>query len=254
VSAFDLGERRAVVTGAASGIGRATALALARAGARVVIGDLNETEGEATAGAVRDRGGDATFAAVDVSDAERMRAFLETAAGTLGGLDVIVNNAGLQRSGRVTDLAESDWDALMAVNPRSCFLGAKYGVPHLRASGGGAIVNMASLAGLKGGPGQTAYAASKGAIIAFSKALAAELGPDGIRVNAICPGWVDTPFNEPPIDFMGGVERQAEMVRATVPLGRQGNVDEIADAIVFLASDAASYMTGHALVVDGGVY
>ncbi len=254
MSACDLTGRRVVITGAASGIGRAGALALSAAGARLVIGDLDEAGGEATAATVRERGGEAAFAAVDVSEYARLRAFIDGAAATLGGLDAIVNNAGLQRSGHVTELDEGVWDALMAVNPRSCFLGAKYGVPHLRAAGGGAIVNMASLAGLKAGPGQTAYAASKGAIVAFSKALAAELGPDGIRVNALCPGWVDTPFNQPAIDFMGGAERQADMVRASVPLGRQGRVEEIADVIVFLASDAASYMTGHALVVDGGVH
>lgn len=254
MSLFDLDGRRVVVTGAGSGIGRAAVLALTGAGARVVIGDIDEPAGEETAQLARERGGEASFAAVDVSNPERMRAFIDGASDTLGGLDVIVNNAGLQRSARVTELDEGDWDRLMAVNPRSCFLGAKYGVPHLRRAGGGAIVNMSSLAGLKAGPGQTAYAASKGAIVAFSKALAAELGPHGIRVNALCPGWVDTPFNQAPIDFMGGVERQAEMVRRTVPLGRQASVEEIAGVIVFLASDAASYMTGHALVVDGGVY
>ena len=127
-------------------------------------------------------------------------------------------------------------------------------MPYLRLRGGGAIVNVASLAGLKGGPGMTAYSASKGAIVAFTKALAAELAPDTIRVNAMCPGWIDTPFNQPAIDFMGGREAQEAVVRQIVPLQRQGTPDEIAAGILFLASDASSYMTGQALVIDGGVF
>jgi dihydroanticapsin dehydrogenase len=142
----------------------------------------------------------------------------------------------------------------MEVNPRSCFLGAKYGLPFLVQRGGGVIVNVASLAGLKGGPGMTAYSASKGAIIAFTKALAAELAPANIRVNAMCPGWIDTPFNQPAIDFMGGREVQDRVVEQIVPLGRQGVPEEIATGMLFLASDASSYMTGQALVIDGGVY
>jgi NAD(P)-dependent dehydrogenase (short-subunit alcohol dehydrogenase family) len=242
----------AVITGAATGIGKATAKHFVRDGARVVIGDINEEAARAT---VAELGGDdkARFVRADVSRASDMEALMETAAEVLGGLDVIVNNAGIQRSGAVTEFPESEWDALMAVNPKSCFLAARYGVPHLRRRGGGAIVNTASIAGLKGGPGMTAYSASKGAIVAFSKALAAELAPDGIRVNSICPGWIDTPFNQPAIDFMGGRERQEKIVRASVPLGVQGTPDQIAPGIAFLASDAASYITGQALVVDGGL-
>lgn len=114
-------------------------------------------------------------------------------------------------------------------------------------------MNVASIAGLKGGPGMTAYSASKGAIIAFTKALAAELGPEGIRVNSVCPGWIDTPFNQPAIDFMGGREKQEHIVTQTVPMGRQGIPDEIAPGIAYLASDASSYMTGQTLVIDGGL-
>jgi dihydroanticapsin dehydrogenase len=172
----------------------------------------------------------------------------------MGGIDVIVNNAGVQRSGRVTEFSEADWDLLMDVNPRSFFFGAKYGVPYLVQHVGGVIVNVASLAGLKGGPGMTAYSASKGAIIAFTKALAAEVAPANIRVNAMCPGWIDTPFNQPAIDFMGGRDVQDRVVEQIVPLGRQGAPEEIATGMLFLASDASSYMTGQALVIDGGVY
>jgi NAD(P)-dependent dehydrogenase (short-subunit alcohol dehydrogenase family) len=170
-----------------------------------------------------------------------------------GRLDVIVNNAGVQRSGAVTEFDERDWDLLLGTNPRSCFLTAKHGVPLLAANEtGGTIVNVSSIAGLKGGPGQTAYSASKGAIVAFSRALAAELASQAIRVNCLCPGWVDTPFNAPAIAFMGGRDKQDEMIAATVPLGRQGRPEEIARTIAFLALDDSSYMTGQAIVVDGG--
>jgi len=235
--------KRVVITGTAANIGRATALLFAREGAALVVSDVDPRARE-TADEARAAGAEATFVRADVTSSEEMRRLMDTAAETMGGIDAIVNNAGLQRSGAVTEFAEDDWDALMRVNPRSCFLGAKFGVPHLRRSGGGAIVNMASLAGVKGGPGMTAYSASKGAIVAFTKALAAELAPDRIRVNAICPGWIDTPFNQPAIDFMGGREEQANVIAASVPLGRQGVPDEIAAGILFLASDLSSYMTG----------
>ena len=245
--------RRVVITGAVANIGAATARLFAEEGARLLIGDLDSAAQE-TAEQVAAQGGEASFVQTDVSQAEQVRRLLDEAAARLGGVDVIVNNAGLQRSGAVTEFPESEWDALMAINPRSCFLAAKYGVPHLRAAGGGVIVNTASLAALKGGPGMTAYSASKGAIVAFSKALAAEVARDGIRVNAICPGWVDTPFNQPAIAFMGGPEEQAEVIRRVVPMGRQAVSEEIAEGMLFLASDMSSYMTGQALLIDGGVF
>ena len=185
---MQLDGKSAVITGAATGIGRTTALLFAREGAQVVVGDLNEEEARKTIEGIEAGNGEARFVRTDVSRAEDVEALMEEAAGFMGGIDIIVNNAGAQRSGLVTEFEESDWDLLMAVNPKSCFFGAKYGVPHLRERGGGSIVNMASLAGLKGGPGMTAYSASKGAIVAFTTALAAELAPDRIRVNCMCPG------------------------------------------------------------------
>lgn len=250
---MQLDGKLAVITGAATGIGRTTALLFAREGAQVVVGDLNEEEARKTVESIEAENGEARFVRTDVSRAEDVEALMESAAKFMGGIDVIVNNAGAQRSGPVTEFEESDWDLLMAVNPKSCFFSAKYGVPYLRERGGGSIVNMASLAGLKGGPGMTAYSASKGAIVAFTTALAAELAPDRIRVNCMCPGWIDTPFNQPAIDFMGGRANQEEIVEQSVPLGRQGSPDEIAPGILFLASDASSYMTGQAMSIDGGV-
>jgi len=245
--------KRVMMTGGAANIGRATALLLARHGARLVIGDVDEAGVAGTLAEIAAEGGDASFVRTDVTDEAAVEELVATAAERLGGLDAGFFNAGLQRSGSVTDFAASEWDALFSVNPRHCFLGAKYLTPHLRRNGGGAIVFTSSLAGVKGGPGMTAYSASKGAIVGFGRALAAELAGDGIRVNTMCPGWIDTPFNQPAIDFMGGRAAQEEAVRHTVPLGRQGSPEEIASGVLYLISDASSYVTGQILLVDGGV-
>jgi NAD(P)-dependent dehydrogenase (short-subunit alcohol dehydrogenase family) len=245
-------DKRVVMTGGAANIGRATAVLLARHGARLVIGDVDEKGVSDTISLVEDEGGSARFVETDVTSEDAVKNLIDTAAGELGGLDVGFFNAGLQRSGAVTVFPVDEWDALFQVNPRHCFLGAKHRVPHLEDNGG-SIVFTASLAAIKGGPGLTGYSASKGAIVGFSKALAAELAPKSIRVNTICPGWIDTPFNQPAIEFMGGRESQEATVRQVVPLGRQGSPEEIASSVLYLASDASSYMTGQILVVDGGV-
>ena len=245
--------KRVVMTGGAANIGRATAILLARHGASVVIGDLDAKGAAETVDMIKRDGGEASFVETDVSSEDAVKNLVDVAAERLGGLDMGFFNAGLQRSGAVTDFPVQEWDALFQVNPRHCFLGAKHLTPHLRASGGGVIVFTASLAAVKGGPGMTAYSASKGAIVGFGRALAAELAPDRIRVNTICPGWIDTPFNQPAINFMGGREAQERAVAQVVPLGRQGTPDEIATSVLYLASDASSYMTGQVLIVDGGV-
>lgn len=246
-----LAGKRILLTGGVNNIGKEAATHFVREGARVVIGDIDEARGERTASEL---GASAHFLAVDVTQEDAVRKFVEQGAAWLGGLDVLAQNAGLQHSGFVTDFDASRWDALFAVNSRAHFFGAKYAVPHLRKAGKGSIINTSSLAGQRGGPGMTAYSASKGAVIAFSTALAMELAKDNIRVNVICPGWVDTAFNQPAINLMGGVEKQHEVVKAIVPLGRQAVASEIAPLFVYLASDESSYMTAQAITIDGGVY
>jgi dihydroanticapsin dehydrogenase len=241
--------KRIVITGAVSNIGKEAAGLFVKEGARVSIGDIDEKTGRSTA---QELG--ATFIKVDVTREDSVKAFIEQSVAILGGLDVLVQNAGLQRSGRITEFDAADWDALFAVNSRAHFFGVKHAVPHLRRSGKGSIINTSSLAGQRGGAGLTAYSASKGAVIAFSTALAMELAPDNIRVNTICPGWVDTPFNQPAIDFMGGRVAQEEVVRHIVPLQRQAQPMEIAPLFVYLASDESSYVTAQAITIDGGVY
>jgi dihydroanticapsin dehydrogenase len=239
--------RRAVVTGALANIGAATAKRFADEGARVLLVDRDPGV-EETARAV---GGEAAVA--DVSSPAAVDALAETAVELLGGVDILVNNAGVHRVGSIERFSVNDWDETFAVNVRSCFLTARAFVPHLRASSAAAIVNTSSQVGLHGAPGATAYSASKGAVIAFTKALALELAGDGIRVNAICPGWVDTSFNAPAIELLGGAEAHARIVSESVPLGRQGTPEEIAAGTLFLVSAASSYMTGQILPVDGGV-
>jgi NAD(P)-dependent dehydrogenase (short-subunit alcohol dehydrogenase family) len=246
-----LAGKRIIITGAVNNIGREAAQQFITEGARVVVADIDAAAGRRTADEL---GSGAHFIKADVTKEEEVRDLVERGVAWLGGLDVLVQNAGIQHSGFVTDFDGAKWDALFAVNARAHFFGAKYAIPHLRKSGKGSIVNTSSLAGKRGGPGMTAYSASKGAVIAFSTALAMELAKDNIRVNTVCPGWVDTPFNQPAIDLMGGRASQEAAVKSIVPLGRQAVPSEIAPLFVYLASDESSYMTAQAITVDGGVH
>lgn len=243
--------KRIVITGAVDNIGKATAEAFVREGARVVIGDIAAERGAAVAAAL---GPQAQFIPVDVTQEASVAALVADGSAWLGGLDVLVQNAGLMDSCSITDFDVATYDSLFAVNVRGLFLGAKYAVPVLRQAGGGSIINTASLAGFRGGPSLGIYAASKGAVIAMGTTLAIELAPDKIRVNTVCPGWVDTAFNDPIVGFMGGRAAQDAKVAATVPMGRQGQPAEIAALFVFLASDESSYVTAQAMLADGGAY
>lgn len=245
--------KRVLLTGCVANIGLATAELFAREGASLFLIDIDPRVAE-TAERARSLGAPvAGYAVADVGDPQAVEQAVASAVAELGGLDVILNNAGIQRSGVVEEFSFEDWNATMRINAGSCFLFAKYSVPHLKAAGGGAIVNTASIAGTHGGPPSlSGYSASKGAIVAFTKVLAKEVGPAGIRANAIAPGWVDTAFNDPVIEFMGGQAAVEADVAGNVPLRRQGSPGEIASAIAFLASDDSSYMTGQALIVNGG--
>ena len=240
-----------VVTGAGHGIGRASALRFAREGGQVVVVDVNGDSAAETVGLIVEGGGAAHALAVDVSDERAVDGLGAEVAAHHGRVDVLHNNAGRLRAGSVTELAVEEWDRTFAVNVRSMFLVSRALIPLIRPRGG-AIVNTASTSGLVGEMGIPAYNSSKGAVVNLTRQLAADYTREGIRVNCVCPGWIPTGFNDPVLDGLTDEEVEA-MVVATVPMGRQGTPEEIAAAVAFLASDDATYVTGHALVVDGGL-
>lgn len=253
-----MNQKVAVVTGAASGIGRATAELLLREGARVVLTDV-DASGEAVARELREAGGEALFLTHDVADEPAWEAIMARTREAFGGLDVLVNNAGISASSPVTEQSLSEWRRVLAVNLDGVFLGTKHGVRAMRATGrGGAIINMASVAGLVGNPGTGAYAASKGGVRAFTKAVAVECAPEGIRVNAVFPSGVRTPIWEHSewwpgfVAQMGGEAAAWKVLESAAPMGRMAEPGEIAEAVLYLASDAARFVTGTELVIDGG--
>ena len=245
-----LGGKAALVTGGGSGLGRASAIALARAGATVTVADVDEQGGKETAALVfEETGGDADFVRADVTQADEVAAMVDKAVARWGRLDCALNNAGTTGASAPTaDYTLDDWNRAIALNLTGVFLCLKYELPAMLERGG-AIVNMASGAGLVGFPGLPAYVASKHGVIGLTRAAALEYASQGVRVNAICPGSTRTPMLE---GFMGGDEQVERMMTRAVPLGRLGRPEEIADAVVWLCSDAASFVVGHALAVDGG--
>ncbi len=241
----------ALVTGAGSGIGRATAVAFAQEGARVVVSDIAVDAGQETVAGVRGSGGEATFVRADVSDAQDVAALVQTAVQTYGRLDCAHNNAGIS-SGRGAlphEYAEELWDRVIAINLKGVWLCLKYEIPHLLRQGGGAIVNTASAAGLIGLPLSVGYCASKHGVIGLTKSAALAYAQAGIRVNAVCPGYVRTPMVE---GILAERPEAEQMWLANQPVGRLGSPQEVAALVVWLCSDAASFVTGAALPVDGG--
>ena len=243
----------AIVTGAATGIGRASAVAFAEAGARVVITDVREDDLARTAEAVHAVGGQVTALSADLADADACGAVVEQARGVWGRIDVLFNNAGVGTmvvGGTVETIDVARWDLALDVNVRAMYLVSRAAVPAMRAAGGGSIVNTASVSAFRGSVGRPshAYAASKGAVLALTRAMAASYGRDRIRVNAICPGTIRTRLTA---DFIERAEREAA-AGIGIPLGRVGEPEDIARCAVFLASDAASWISGADIVVDGG--
>jgi 2-keto-3-deoxy-L-fuconate dehydrogenase len=232
--------RRALVTGAGSGIGEAVARGLHAEGAEVVLADAVGGRAEGVAAELGER---AEPLALDVRDEAAVAAAVD-------GLDVLANIAGVGSTTNAPDTPVEVWDDVFAVNARGTFLCCKHAIPSMIERGGGAIVNMASVAGLVGLPNRAAYCASKGAVISLTRALAIDHVRDGIRVNAVCPGTVDSPWVRRLVEDVG---ESLDALRARQPMGRLGTTDEIAQAVLYLASDAAAFVTGSALVIDGGL-
>jgi len=243
-----LAGRAAIITGAASGIGRAIAERFAGEGAAVLIADVQRDAGEAVATAIRAAGGQAEFVATDVTAEADVRAMVDAAVVRFGRLDIVVNNAGIGRFVPFEQLEPGDWDRVFAVNLRAAYLGCRHALPHLRRTGRGVILNVASQSGLQSQAMNEAYCASKAGVILLTRSLARELAPEGIRVNCICPGGTDTPL----LRAFSRTIRSADSTASRPPLGRFARPDEIAAAALFLVSDEASYVTGVALPVDGG--
>lgn len=241
--------KRVLVTGGASGIGQAAARLFAEEGGYVVIADRNSDDGQAAADAIGPR---AIFIPCDVTQAVDCERAVNFTLEKLGGLDVLLNCAGTIVRRSVVDLDEPDWDRVMDVNAKSVYLVSKYAIPAMQAGGGGSIVNISSGWGLVGGPDAAVYCASKGAVVLLTKAMAIDFGSHNIRINCLCPGDTDTPMLREEAQQLGQAEQQFMEAAARRPLGRVGAPREIAQAALFLASDASSYITGATLVVDGG--
>ena len=241
----------AVITGASSGIGAATAQRFCREGAAVVVADLNDAGGRAVVDACVAAGGRASFQRTDVCDEDQVRAAMEHAVTDYGRLDIIFNNAGLGGAiGPLESLSVEDWDRTLAVLLRGVFLGIKHAIPRMRASGGGSIISTASIAGMRAGAGPHPYSAAKAAVINLTRTAALELAKDLIRVNCICPGGIHTPLlaNR----FPGGGEALTPLLAMLQPLPRAGFPEDIAAMATFLASDESGFVTGASMVVDGG--
>jgi NAD(P)-dependent dehydrogenase (short-subunit alcohol dehydrogenase family) len=240
----------AFVTGAANGIGRAAALAFARKGANVVVADISEQGNRNTARMIEEAGGRALAVRCDATRAEDAKAALDEAVAAFGRLDFAFNNAGSEQAITATaDLTEDEWDRIVRVNLRSVFLCMKYEIPLMLKQGGGAIVNTSSGAGVKGIAGQATCCAAKHGVVGFTKAAALDYAQSNIRVNAVCPGIIDTPMMD---RFSGGTPEGRERVIAQEPVGRMGKPQEIAAAVLWLCSDGAAFVVGHAMVIDGG--
>ncbi|OLS34475.1 SDR family NAD(P)-dependent oxidoreductase [Bacillus sp. MRMR6] len=243
-----------IITGAGSGIGKETAAAFAAEGAKIVIAEFNEVSGKKTEQELQEKGAEALFIQTDVSSSESVLRLIDMVEREYGSIDVLVNNAGIEYFTSIEETTEEQWDRTFDVNAKGTFLGIKYVLPIMKIQGKGSIVNVSSVAGIAAWPGLGVYSASKGGVVLLTKAAAAEYGKYGIRVNCVCPGSVRTPLLEK--EFFGKVENpelaEKELLKGN-PLKKFAHPKEIAETILFLASDKASFVTGHALVADAGI-
>ena len=244
--------KAALITGGGAGIGRATALLFAREGAAVAVVDLDEPRAVAVARQIEGEGRQAIAVQCDVSQANECRRAVQETVTAFGGLDILFNNAGIIRRASVLEISEEDWDRAMAVNVKSIYLMSKYAIPVMEEAGGGAIVNTGSGWGLTGGRNAVSYCASKGAVVNMTKAMALDHAAQQIRVNCVCPGDTDTGMLRSEAQQLGASTEAFLVEAADRPLGRIGQPEDIAQAVLYLASEASSFVTGTTLVVDGG--
>ncbi len=242
----------AIVTGGASGIGFASAELLAEAGATVVILDINESEGIKAVEQIKKSGGKAKFLLCDVSSDSECKKTIQAIYKEFGRIDVLFNNAGVMRRKNVVNLEEEDWDLMINVNLKSVYLLSRYVIPIMIEGKGGSIINNGSGWGIKGGPNAVAYCAAKGGVVNMTRAMAIDFGKQGVRVNCVCPGDVDTPLLRGEAAQIGMDEEEFMKEAADRPLGRVGDVKDVAHAVLYFASDLSSWVTGTFLIVDGG--
>ncbi len=245
--------RVAIVTGAGSGIGQASAVRLAEEGAIVICADINEDAAKATAESIGATGGRAIYAAIDISDSDACTSLVNKTVLNHGSIDILVNNAGVNLPGVFHEVSNETIDRTLNVNVKGAMYLTRASIPHMLKTGHGSIVNMSSVNGLVSEPFLSVYSASKGAIVMFTRGIALDYAKQGIRCNAICPGWVDTPINYAHAKMLGGLDHVYETIDSFQPIGRPGTPREIANLVLFLASDEASFITGSIISADGGM-